>query len=216
MAYLYEADREWENIFRHTLRSMFEGGVYDSVEGGFFRYSTTRDWNIPHFEKMLEDNAQLLHVLLTAYKLTADELFARASRDILRYLEANLYLPKQEGWAGSQDADENYYSLPMSERTKRAKPGIDRTIYVGWNALLIRSLFLAAVVLEEPKWFDRQCNVKNAAETLLFKRKRNGSLFGRRGHEGRALGLVEDQVAMGRALSTAYQHTGDLGWLELS
>ncbi|NMB40603.1 MAG: thioredoxin domain-containing protein, partial [Firmicutes bacterium] len=155
VAYLYEADREWENIFRHTLRSMFEGGVYDSVEGGFFRYSTTRDWNIPHFEKMLEDNAQLLHVLLTAYKLTADELFARASRDILRYLEANLYLPKQEGWAGSQDADENYYSLPMSERTKRAKPGIDRTIYVGWNALLIRSLFLAAVVLEEPKWFDR-------------------------------------------------------------
>ena len=51
-----------ENIFRHTLRSMFEGGVYDSVEVAF-PLQHHRDWNIPHFEKMLEDNAQLLHCL---------------------------------------------------------------------------------------------------------------------------------------------------------
>jgi uncharacterized protein YyaL (SSP411 family) len=106
IAYLYQGDREWKNIFTHTLRSMYEGGIYDPVEGGFSRYSTTRDWSLPHYEKMLEDNAQLLYVLLVAYKLTSEELFARASRDVLRYLENNLYLPETGGWAGSQDADE--------------------------------------------------------------------------------------------------------------
>ena len=57
VACLYqEGDQQWEKIFTHTLRSMFTGGIYDSVEGGFFRYSTTRD-RASHYEKMLEDNA---------------------------------------------------------------------------------------------------------------------------------------------------------------
>ena len=119
---------------------MYTGGIYDPEEGGFFRYSTTRDWSIPHFEKMLEDNARMLSLLLTSKKLTGDDFFAAAARDVLRYLENNLYLPEREGWAGSQDADEEYYSLSLDERQKRRKPRIDRTIYVNWNALLVRSL----------------------------------------------------------------------------
>ena len=50
-------------IVAHTMRAMARGGMYDHVEGGFFRYSTTRDWSVPHFEKMAEDHAGLLRVL---------------------------------------------------------------------------------------------------------------------------------------------------------
>ena len=49
-----------------TLGAMASGGMYDPLEGGFFRYSTTREWGVPHFEKMLEDNAQLLYIYAEA------------------------------------------------------------------------------------------------------------------------------------------------------
>jgi len=52
---------------------MSVSGIYDKEEGGFFRYSTTRDWSIPHYEKMCEDNAKLLVNYLEAYQVTGEE-----------------------------------------------------------------------------------------------------------------------------------------------
>ncbi|HAA33702.1 MAG TPA: hypothetical protein DCD97_00150 [Firmicutes bacterium] len=217
LAYLYQGGREWENIFTHTLRSMFEGGIYDRVEGGFFRYSTTRDWSVPHYEKMLEDNAQLLYILLLAYRLTSDELFARVSRDMLRYLESNLYMPEAGGWAGSQDADEKYYSLPLDDRQQRAKPRIDSTIYVNWNALLVRSLFLAAVILAESRWHDLALEtLKMLKKRCYLKGKGMAHYLDVEENKAKIWGLLDDQSSMGLALTAAYQHTGDPGWLELS
>ncbi len=217
IAYLYQGDKEWKDIFTHTLRSMFEGGLYDRVEGGFFRYSTTRDWSIPHYEKMLEDNAQLLYTLLIAHKLTSDGLFARAARDVLRYLENNLYIPEMGGWAGSQDADEKYYSQSLSERQQGVKPRIDRTIYVNWNALLVRSLFLAAVILAEPKWHDLALGtLKMLKRRCYLKGKGMAHYLAEEEKEAKLWGLLEDQASMGVALTTAYQHTGEISWLDLS
>lgn len=218
VACLYlERDPEWEKIFVHTLRAMFEGGVYDAVDGGFFRYSTTRDWSIPHFEKMLEDNAWLLHLLLTTHQFTGDDYFAHAARDVLRYLENNLFLPETGGWAGSQNADEEYYALSLDERQKRVKPKIDRNIYVNWNALLARTLFFAAVILAEPKWYDY------ALATLRFLRQ-NCYRPGRgMAHypaasdtKTQVWGLLEDHVFMGLASTMAYQSSGDPDWLNFS
>lgn len=218
IAYLYQKDKEWAKIFTHTLSAMFEGGIYDRVEGGFFRYSTTRDWSIPHYEKMLEDNAQLLYIMLLAYKLTSDNLLARACREVLRYLENNLYMPEVGGWAGSQDADEHYYSLSLSERQQRAKPRLDRTIYVNWNALLVRSLFLAAVILAEPKWHDLAVGTLNMLKNRCYLKGKGMAHYLAEEEEEKAKiwGLLEDQVCMGLALTSAFQHTGDPSWLELS
>lgn len=218
VACLYqEGDQQWEKIFTHTLRSMFTGGIYDSVEGGFFRYSTTRDWSVPHYEKMLEDNARLLHLLLTTYKFTADEFFAHASRDVLRYLENNLYLPESGCWAGSQDADEEYYALPLNERQERAKPGIDRNIYVNWNALLVRSLFFASVILAEAKWYDRAMVTLNTLRQRCYQ-PGNGMAhyLSKEDANAHVWGLLEDQASMGLALTAAYQHSGDPDWLDFS
>ena len=59
---------ELATMLHKTLGAMAGGGMYDHVEGGFFRYSTTRQWEVPHFEKMLEDNAELLAVFAEAHR----------------------------------------------------------------------------------------------------------------------------------------------------
>ncbi len=217
IAYVYEGDQKWEKIFTHTLRSMYSGGIFDPVEGGFFRYSTTRDWSIPHYEKMLEDNARLLSVLLISYKLTADEIFAQAARETLGYLENNLYLPNMKGWAGSQDADEAYYALPLEKRQQREKPAIDRTIYVNWNAYLVRSLFSAAVILAEPQWYSHALETLQMLLDRCYQPEKGMAHYLEEGvEEAQLWGMLEDQAAMGLALTAAYQHSGEGHWLEMA
>ena len=63
------------HIAQHTLKAMAEGGLFDQLGGGFYRYSVDAEWSIPHFEKMLYDNAQLLSLYVDAWQATGDELY---------------------------------------------------------------------------------------------------------------------------------------------
>jgi len=69
-----------------TLRAMADGGIHDSIGGGFHRYSTDARWFLPHFEKMLYDQAQLAESYLDAFEITHDQAYAAISRDILDYV----------------------------------------------------------------------------------------------------------------------------------
>ena len=73
-----------------TLDRMAAGGMHDQVGGGFHRYSTDREWLVPHFEKMLYDNALLTMAYLDAYQVTGEERYADVARDILRYVERDM------------------------------------------------------------------------------------------------------------------------------
>lgn len=128
---------------RHTLSRMAGGGTYDHVEGGFFRYSTTQDWSVPHFEKMLEDHAGLV----AALSLTGQ---AEILDDTIRYLETVLRDPTRGLYAGSQDADEQYYSLDAEGRAARTPPYVDRRVYVAWNAALAVAYLEADLRLGRP------------------------------------------------------------------
>ena len=88
----------------HTLRRMAAGGVYDQLRGGFARYSVDERWLVPHFEKMLYDNAQLVRLYLHAYQVSGEPLFARIARETLDAMEAELWLPGG-GYAAALDAD---------------------------------------------------------------------------------------------------------------
>ena len=123
------SDDELRSIAVHTLERMSGGGTYDHVEGGFFRYSTTQDWSVPHFEKMLEDHAGL--VLGLSLAGMTDTLDKTAG-----YLDRVLRDPKTGLYAGSQDADEHYYSMDLEERESSTPPFVDRRIYTAWNAAL--------------------------------------------------------------------------------
>ena len=71
-----------------TLDAMADGGIYDQLGGGFARYSTDAHWLVPHFEKMLYDNALLAHAYLEGYRATGDERYARVARETLDFMLA--------------------------------------------------------------------------------------------------------------------------------
>jgi uncharacterized protein YyaL (SSP411 family) len=121
---------------------MAGGGMYDRWAGGFFRYSTTRDWTIPHYEKMLEDNAGLADLYLRAGYLLADDELTQVGVDVFRWLFSTMCDPGTGCFAGSQDADkeDEYYGKNLEERAALPTPHVDRTIYAGWNALTVCSL----------------------------------------------------------------------------
>ncbi|MCC6491276.1 MAG: thioredoxin domain-containing protein, partial [Candidatus Hydrogenedentes bacterium] len=87
-----------------TLTKMCRGGMYDQLGGGFHRYSVDAQWLVPHFEKMLYDNAQLSEVYLDAYQATGDPLYAQVAREILDYVLRDLR-DERGAFHSTEDAD---------------------------------------------------------------------------------------------------------------
>jgi len=103
-AHLTSGQPQYLDMVLHTLRQMARGGIYDQLGGGFHRYSVDERWLVPHFEKMLYDNAQLVPLYLEAYQLTRDEFFARIARETLDYIVREMRSP-EGGFYSTQDAD---------------------------------------------------------------------------------------------------------------
>lgn len=100
----FEKDKDTLLAGEKTLRQMYRGGIYDHIGGGFSRYSTDEKWLVPHFEKMLYDNALLLYAYTEAFAMTGDSLYAGVSRGIIRYIREVL-TDEQGGFYCGQDAD---------------------------------------------------------------------------------------------------------------
>jgi hypothetical protein len=87
-----------------TLRKMAAGGMHDHIGGGFHRYSVDRYWHVPHFEKMLYDQAQLVIAYLDAFQITQDKQYESVARDILDYVARDM-TSKEGGFFSAEDAD---------------------------------------------------------------------------------------------------------------
>ena len=188
------SDPELRRMAEHTLQKMSGGGTYDHVEGGFFRYSTTQDWSVPHFEKMLEDHAGLVHAVSLAG--LPDVLHKTAG-----YLDAVLRDPKTGLYAGSQDADEHYYSMDAVERQSATAPYVDRRVYTSWNAALAIAYLGAGL--------DAQRLLDSLFKTAY--RKGEGMV-----HTEDVGGQLADQVWAMWAALRAYQHGLGDRWLEVA
>ncbi|KAI9318381.1 Six-hairpin glycosidase-like protein [Dichotomocladium elegans] len=101
-----------------TLQRISAGGIHDHVGGGFHRYSTDSRWHVPHFEKMLYDQAQLLMAYCRAYQITQDSQYADTARDIVRYVARDL-ANEEGGFYAAEDAD----SLPAEAGATKIKEG---------------------------------------------------------------------------------------------
>ena len=104
-----------------TLEGMYKGGIFDHIAGGFSRYSVDRKWLVPHFEKMLYDNALLTIAYLEAYELTGNELYKNVAVSTLNYIFNNL-TSKEGGFFCAEDADSEgeegkYYLFSQREIT---------------------------------------------------------------------------------------------------
>jgi uncharacterized protein YyaL (SSP411 family) len=97
-------DQESVKMVLHTCEQMAAGGIHDQLGGGFARYSVDAEWLVPHFEKMLYDNAQLATLYLDAYLVSGDARHADTARDILAYVLRDMTHP-EGGFYSAEDAD---------------------------------------------------------------------------------------------------------------
>lgn len=110
--YYQTHDKELLDMVTTTLKKIANGGIHDHVFGGFSRYAVDRKWHVPHFEKMLYDQAQLMAVYANVYKVTRDEFYMQQCEKTFEYLVTDLRHPKGAFYSG-EDAD----SLPSDAGT---------------------------------------------------------------------------------------------------
>ena len=202
------------NIVKKTLLKMGEGGIFDKEEGGFFRYSTTNDWSVPHYEKMCEDNAKLLINYLEASQITGETAFKNKAKNVLEYIDSKLSNKENGGFYGSQDADEVYYKLKLPERSKKIPPKIDQTIFTDWNAMMSSAYLLASVVLADQKY--QNFALKTIDYILRTFKPTEGIKHYINEEKNEYSGFLTDHVYITKCLIDSYQITSNQKFLDIA
>jgi len=272
--YLLEDNKEALDMVKYSLESMSAGGIYDHVEGGFYRYSTYSDWIVPHYEKMLYTQAELISLYVKFYILfpeprykgivlnTIKETEKRFGHDGLYFSATDADSTEGEGryfvysyeeveTAFKQEKIENHEEvmeyLDITEignfedefnnvhhntgfdkepkniqialnilkklREEREFPFVDKKILTSWNALMIKSIFIAS-------YFDKDL-IKKAEKSmrkLLEKTYVKGVLYHSfyLNYEPVDKAVLEDYVFLVDLLQTAYMYTQNKAYLTLA
>ncbi|MHB2025263.1 MAG: thioredoxin domain-containing protein [Elusimicrobiota bacterium] len=162
-----------------TLRQMSRGGIFDHLGGGFHRYSTDEAWRVPHFEKMLYDNAQLAVNFLEAFQITGDQDFAKTARAVLDYMLRDLESP-HGGFFCAEDAD----SLPETHAPEK----FEGAFYI-WTKGEIK-----AAARQDADLFCAYYGVQDDGESVLHAGQSTREISAR---------LGTDQAQAGEALDRA-------------
>ena len=179
------AVRGWEpatQIVTTTLDRMADGGIYDHLGGGFARYSTDAAWHVPHFEKMLYDNAQLARLYTRAWQVTRDDRYRHVATETLEYLLREMQHP-DGGFFSSQDADSEgaegkFFAWSWDELVEHVGPAVatcfGATPQGNWEGtnVLWRPVAVAQVATELDLPADElAAHVADARKTLFEIRK---------------------------------------------
>ncbi|WP_375383730.1 thioredoxin domain-containing protein [uncultured Microbacterium sp.] len=160
-------------VAARALAAMTASPLHDPADGGFFRYATRRDWTVPHFERMLTDNAGLIEVALDA----GDPGIALSSAGFL----IDVLQRPSGGFAAAQDSESiidgarsegGYYARDAAGRALLEPPAIDGKVVTGWNGLAIGALARAGAALrpERPDDADRLIGAARAAADAVIDR----------------------------------------------
>lgn len=148
-----------------SLAAMAASPLRDPVEGGFFRYATRRDWTVPHYERMLTDNAQLLDVAVDAGDAATARGIASFLIDVLQQPSGGFGAAQDsESWIDGARSEGGYYARDAASRLSLDPPAVDGKVVTGWNGLAIGALARAGARLDEPRWIEA---ARWAAEAVL-------------------------------------------------
>ncbi|RMG05324.1 MAG: thioredoxin domain-containing protein, partial [Nitrospirae bacterium] len=205
-------DKELDSAVKITLDGMANGEIHDKIEGGFFRYSTRRDWSAPHYEKMLETNGNMLSNYARAYRRYGDKKYLKMLDDIVRYVKNNLTGENGEFY-GSQDADEAYYK--SSNRDKSNKPAVDKTVYTDRASVMVMGLLDAYNATLDEKYLSLARRGIGFLKDKLYHPE-VGVYHYYRGGKVHVSGLLRDNALFGLASISFYNVTGKREYLELA
>ena len=148
-----------------ALAAMSASPLRDGVEGGFFRYATRRDWTVPHYERMLTDNAQLLDVALDAGDDGTARGVAGFLLDVLQQPGGGFGAAQDsESWIDGERSEGGYYGRDAAARALLDPPAVDGKVVTGWNGLAIGALARAGRRLGEARWIE---SARWAADAVL-------------------------------------------------
>jgi uncharacterized protein YyaL (SSP411 family) len=198
---------------RSTLEAMAAGGIYDHLGGGFHRYSTDDTWTVPHFEKMLYDQAALVRVYLHAWQATQEARFLAVVEETIGYVLRELALPSG-GLCSAEDADSEgeegrFYVWTPSEMTAVLGPQLGAAASE-WYGVTDRGNFKGSCILRRPPGgaLERPPEMERTRVLLLAARATRV----RPARDDKV--LTEWNAMFGAALAEAAQVTGRDDWAE--
>jgi uncharacterized protein YyaL (SSP411 family) len=155
-----------------TLVKMACGGIYDQIGGGFHRYSVDAQWLVPHFEKMLYDNALLSRAYLDAFLLTGNNFYRRITEEILEYVMREMTSP-EGGFYSSQDADsdgkEGAFFVWQAEEIEKILGREDGGLFCSYYGVTPEGNFEGKSILHMPKPMSVAAKLNNVPESRLFE-----------------------------------------------
>jgi uncharacterized protein YyaL (SSP411 family) len=204
-----DRDSPFAEMAAKCLDAMGWGGLYDEIDGGFFRYANESDWTRPQSEKLLDVNASLLLLYLDGFETLSLARYAERAADVLGYVQQTLADAHDGGWAASQQEAPDYYDIAdANARALRPAPLVDRTLLSAPNATMVSAALRAARVLDDE---GLRTFALRSLERVVLRHYRPG-----RGvahcieGDQEVRGLVDDQIAMATANLDAFDVTGDI------
>jgi hypothetical protein len=211
-----QGDSQAAKMARQTMDAQLN--LLDPVWGGVYQYSVGGDWKEPHFEKIMQMQAEDLRIYAIGYAQWKDPKYLKAAQEIQRFLTTFLLSPEGAFYT-SQDADvvqgkhsAEYFQLNDADRRKRGIPRVDKHLYARENGWAIRAIAVLYGVTGDPKYLDQ---ATRAAAWVMKNRAlpKGGYKHGDRDAAGPYMG---DSLAMAHATLELYAVTGDRKFLAAS
>lgn len=198
-----------------TLDQLRSRPIFDDIDGGFFSYSLSKDWNVPNFGKRLKVNAAGLRTYSKMFQVTSEQSYREAAQGIAMFMDGVLWDEENGVFFGSQDADVEYHRLDKEGREITPKPAVDKTVYTDWSALAASVCLEASLALGQPYFSNKAIRIleflwKNCWDENL------GMCHHWSDNQPKEYGMLADQIQMAVALLDAYQALGQYRYFEQS
>jgi uncharacterized protein YyaL (SSP411 family) len=181
--------------------------LFDTYDGGFYRFAETRRWGEPHREKLVDENAALLRAFTAGYLYTGENSYQVTAERTAEYLMTTAW--NGDAFAASQAASD-YYTLEPTEREDADPPHVDPTVFADRNGIAADAMFRFAAVTDHE---GAQRHAERALETVLETLLDDGRIDHFRGDESES-GLLIDHARVLSGLTAAAQVTGPDTWLD--